>query len=167
MRSLGSSSSIKHTKWKGAMDIALYLNLGKRVFQLLKPTSTSFKIVTWIFCKPVSVYYNLLLKSISICQRTKLPCWLTVQGDSQADLGWYGGASGKEPTWQCRRHKRCGFDPWAGKIPWRWSWQPTPVFLPEESPWTEEPGGLQPIGSQRVRHYSCNWTHMHTWLGSG
>ena len=24
----------------------------------------------------------------------------------------------KEPTCQCRRHKRCGFDPWFGKIPW-------------------------------------------------
>ena len=28
----------------------------------------------------------------------------------------------------------------------------TPVFLPGESPWTEEPGGLQSVGSQRVRH---------------
>ena len=28
--------------------------------------------------------------------------------------------------------------------------QPTPVFLPGESPWTEEPGGLQSIGLQRV-----------------
>ena len=26
------------------------------------------------------------------------------------------------------------------------------VFLPGESPWTEEPGGRQSIGSQRVRH---------------
>ena len=26
----------------------------------------------------------------------------------------------------------------------------TPVFLPGESPWTEEPGGLQSMGSQRV-----------------
>ena len=26
-----------------------------------------------------------------------------------------------------------GFDPWVGKIPWRRAWQPTPVFLPEES----------------------------------
>ena len=25
--------------------------------------------------------------------------------------------------------------------PWRRAWQPTPVFLPGESPWTEEPGG--------------------------
>ena len=34
--------------------------------------------------------------------------------------------------------------------PWRWAGQPTPVFLPRESPWTEEPGGLQSMGSQRV-----------------
>ena len=33
--------------------------------------------------------------------------------------------------------------------------QPNPVFLPGESPWTEEPGGLQPVGSQRVRHDSA------------
>ena len=39
-----------------------------------------------------------------------------------------------------------------GKIPWRRAWPPTPVFLPGEFPWTEEPGGLQSIGSQRVRH---------------
>ena len=43
----------------------------------------------------------------------------------------------------------CGFDPWAGKIPWRREWQPTPVFLPGEPPWAEEPGGLQSMGSQR------------------
>jgi len=41
---------------------------------------------------------------------------------------------------------RCGFDPWLGKIPWRKAWKSTPVFLPGESPWTEEPGGLQSIG---------------------
>ena len=35
---------------------------------------------------------------------------------------------------------------------WRRSWQPFPVFVPGESPWAEEPGGLQPTGSQRVRH---------------
>ena len=30
--------------------------------------------------------------------------------------------------------------------------QPTPVFLPGESPWTVGPGGLQSIGSQRIGH---------------
>ena len=58
-----------------------------------------------------------------------------------------GGASGKEPAWQCRRHKRRGFDPWVGKIPWRRKRQPIPVFLPGEFLWTDEPGGLQSIGS--------------------
>ena len=45
-------------------------------------------------------------------------------------LGFPGGASGKEPTCQCRR---CGFNPWLGKIPWRRAWQITPVFLPGDS----------------------------------
>ena len=39
----------------------------------------------------------------------------------------------KEPTCQCRRCKRRGFNPWVGKIPWRWAWQTTPVFLPRDS----------------------------------
>ena len=47
--------------------------------------------------------------------------------------GFPGGASCKEPSCQCRRCKRCRFDPWVGKIPWRRAWQPTPVFLPGES----------------------------------
>ena len=34
-------------------------------------------------------------------------------------FGFPRGARGKEPICQCRRHKRCGFDPWVGKIPWR------------------------------------------------
>ena len=29
-----------------------------------------------------------------------------------------GGASSKERGCQCRRHKRCEFDPWVQKIPW-------------------------------------------------
>ena len=48
-------------------------------------------------------------------------------------LGFPGGTGDKEPTCQCRRHKRRGFDPCSGKILWRRAWQPTAVFLPEES----------------------------------
>ena len=44
-----------------------------------------------------------------------------------------GGASDKEPACQSRRHEIPGSDPWAGKIPWRRAWQPTPVLLPGES----------------------------------
>ena len=39
-----------------------------------------------------------------------------------------------------------------------WAWQHTPVFLPGESPWTEEPGGLQSMGSQSVGH---DWVTEH------
>ena len=46
------------------------------------------------------------------------------------ELGFLGGTGGKEPTCQCRGHKRHGFDPRVGKIPWRRNWQPTPVLLP-------------------------------------
>ena len=44
--------------------------------------------------------------------------------------GFPGGKSGKELACQCTRHK---FNPCVGKMPWRRAWQPTPVFLPEES----------------------------------
>ena len=37
--------------------------------------------------------------------------------------------SGKEST--CQR-RGCSFEPWSGKMPWRWKWQLTPVFLPRE-----------------------------------
>ena len=51
---------------------------------------------------------------------------------------------------RCRRPR---FDSQAGKIPWRRKWQPTPVILPGESPWTEEPGSLlHSMGLPRVRH---------------
>ena len=46
-----------------------------------------------------------------------------------------------------------------GKIPWRRAWQPSPVFLPGESPWTEEPEGLQSVESQRVGH---DWVTKHS-----
>ena len=58
----------------------------------------------------------------------------------------------KNPPANAGDRKNHGFDPRVGKIPWRRAWQPTPVFLPEESPWTEESGGLQSMGSQRGRH---------------
>ena len=44
-----------------------------------------------------------------------------------------GCGGGKEAACQRRRHKRCVFNPWVGKIPWRRAWQPTSVFLPGES----------------------------------
>ena len=63
--------------------------------------------------------------------------------------GLPGGTDSEESVCNVGDH---AFDPWIGKIPWKTAWQPIPVFLSGESPWTEEPGGLQSMGSQRVGH---------------
>ena len=62
--------------------------------------------------------------------------------------GWH---SGKESVCQYRRCKRCGFDSWVGKMPWRRKWQPTPVFLPGKCHGQRSLVGPQSIGSWRVR----------------
>ena len=51
--------------------------------------------------------------------------------------------SGKESALQCRRH---GFYPQVGKISWSGKWQPTPVFLPEESHGQRSLAGYSPRG---------------------
>ena len=66
-------------------------------------------------------------------------------------MGFPGGASGKEPACQCRRHERRGFDPWVGKIPWREGMTTLASILAWRNPWAEEPAGLQSMGSHRVR----------------
>ena len=65
--------------------------------------------------------------------------------------GFPGGASGKEPTCQCQRHKAWGFDPWVGKIPWTKAGQPTAVFLPGESHGRRNMVGHSPLCC-KVRH---------------
>ena len=56
----------------------------------------------------------------------------------------------KNPPGRCRRHKRCGFHLWVGKIPWRRKWQPTPVFLPGESHGQRSLVGYSPWGCKKV-----------------
>ena len=61
-------------------------------------------------------------------------------------LGFPGGSHSKESTCNAgdlSQNPGLGISPGA--------WQPTPVFLPGESPRTEEPGGLQSMGLRRVR----------------
>ena len=72
-----------------------------------------------------------------VCERASvgLPRWLR----------------GKESARQSRRHRRPGFDPWVGKIPWRRKRQPTPVFLPGESHGPRSLAGYSPRGC-RVEH---------------
>ena len=79
-------------------------------------------------------------------------------------LGLPSWCSGKESTCQYRRHKRCGFDPWVGKIPWRGEWQPTPVFLPGESHEQRSLAGYSPWGHREsdTTDFILTYTQSHT-----
>ena len=71
------------------------------------------------------------------------------RGNSQSygsTIGLPGWLSGKESACQCRRLKRCGFDPWIRKIPWRRKWELTPVFLPGKSHGQKSQAGYSPWG---------------------
>ena len=68
--------------------------------------------------------------------------------------GFPGGAL-KNPPANAGRHKRCEFDPWVRKIPWREGTHSS--ILAWRIPLTEESGRLQPIGSYRVGH---NWSDL-------
>ena len=59
------------------------------------------------------------------------PFWVSDLLNSK--MGFPGCASGKEPACQCRRLTRHRLDPCVEKVLRRKAWQPTPVFLPEES----------------------------------
>ena len=85
----------------------------------------------------------------------------------QDTKGFPGDTIGKEPAGQCRRNKRCRFNPWVGKIHWRRAWQPTPVFLPGESHGQRSLEGYSPWGHKesdkmsnlaRMGHKKCNET---------
>ena len=78
-------------------------------------------------------------------------------------LPWW--LRGKETACQCKRCKRWGFDPWVRKIPWRRTWQPTPVSLPGESHEQRSMAGYSPWDC-KVRHDWCDWacTHMAIYL---
>ena len=67
--------------------------------------------------------------------------------------------SGKESVCQCRR---CGFDPWVGKIPWRRKWQPMPVFLPGESHRQRSLAGCSPWGHKEADRTEHTYNNMIT-----
>ena len=60
-----------------------------------------------------------------------------------------GDSDGKESTYHAGD---LGSIPESGRSPGKANGYPTPVFLPEESHGTEEPGRLQFIGLQKVGH---------------
>ena len=79
--------------------------------------------------------------------------------DENYTVYWWELFSGKEPTCQCKNHRRFKLDPWVWKIPWRRKWQPAPQYSFQNNP-MDRGAWLQSTGSQRVGHdwvttYAC------------
>ena len=70
--------------------------------------------------------------------------------------------SGKEFTCQCRRCRKCGFDPCVGKIPWKRTWQPTPVCLPGKSLEGYSPWGCKESDTTEATKCVCVCARAHT-----
>ena len=69
------------------------------------------------------IYYSVLVKIMSL---TKYLPTLLYRKPSQVALV-------VKNSLAIAGHKKCRFNPWVKKIPWRRAWQPSPIFLPGES----------------------------------
>ena len=79
----------------------------------------------------------------------------------------------KESTCQCRR---CWFDPWVRKFPWRRKWPPTPVFLPGKShrqrnlvcysPWDRKETDMTECNNKQTLSQPNVWPHIKYQTGS-
>ena len=96
--------------------------IGGRVSTLLPDRSVPVSLALSLFCKIVLALWGSLLWN------SRLPSW----------------PRSTDSACQCRRCRRCGFDPWVGKIPWKRKWQLTPVFLPGESHGQRSLAGYSP-----------------------
>ena len=65
-----------------------------------------------------------------------------------------------ESDCQCRRRRRCGFDPWVGKISWRRKGQPTPVILPGKSHGPRSRWATVHVVAKSQTGL-CDWAHIH------
>ena len=127
----------------------------------LQRDSAIHKHVSILLQTPFSSRLPHNTKQSSLCYTVSC-FWLSILNTVVPTTGYYTAlrpsraslvAQRKRISLQCRRLRRHWLALWVMKIPWRRPWQPTPVFLPGESPWTEEPAGLRSAGWQ-------TWTQL-------
>ena len=116
-------------------------------WKISRSISDHYTVGRWLF-RHGNFPWQGLLTSNTI---TGLPSW---------------GSSGKVSACQGKRCKRGRFSPWAGKIPWRRTWPPTPVFLPGESHGQRSLAGYGPWGhkSRTWNHHYCHLQFLRRWV---
>ena len=73
-------------------------------------------------------------------------------------MGYPRWLKGKESAYQSRR---CRFNPWVRKIPWRRKWQPTPGFLPGKFHGQRSWAGYSPWGCKELDRAEQLSTHTY------
>ena len=95
-----------------------------------------------------------LIVMTGLCFLAHLPWWkgwqslLSVKKRFVIWLPWW--LSDKVSTGQCRRCRRCRFNPWVGKIPRSRKQQPAPAFLPGKSHGQRSLAGYSPWGCKEL-----------------
>ena len=83
--------------------------------------------------------------------------FLVVSQLIKKDIECSGASNGKESACQCRRYRRCGFNSLEEEMATHSS------ILAWKISWTEEPGRLQSLGSQRVGYdFVTEHANVHT-----
>ena len=109
-------------------------------------------ITLWSWDKTITLDYL----SGSLCNHKSSYKW---------EAGGSGGASGKEPASQWRRHQRTWVPFLGWEDPLEEEMATHSSILIRRLPWTEEPAGLQSIVSQRTQHNWSNLARVHRRLG--
>ena len=117
---------------------------------ILEIKSLSVTLFAGIFSQHVDCVFILSVVPFAVQKLSSLiRSYLLVFAFISFAVGFPGGSDGKEST------GRPGFDPWVGKIPWRRTWQLTPIFMPGESQ------GLRgPVGGRLWGHRESDTTEV-------
>ena len=100
--------------------------------------------------------------------------WLSTEKHSQRTASLESGfnlslatmtCSGKQSTFQCRRCRRHGFDPWVGKISWSRIWQPSQYScLKKASHGQRILAGYSWLGRRVEHNWACSWQRRSLWV---
>ena len=135
---------IKSSKDSGIADTSMAIQEGSKelrylfIYSAFKEPTTRDKQEDNHYCQDCYIEWARRRQRASLHCLGKLGKYHMGEGEDrimQLLLGFW--ASPMAQQWRIclkfRRHRRCMFNSWIEKIPWRRKWQPIPVFLPGKS----------------------------------
>ena len=126
------------------------------IFQLFSGNTNKF----WVEFEYINIYTCIYYISLMLCNHEYINIYLWIHGFS-LEVQIVKNLPAMQETWVWSLSR---------KDPLKREWQPTPVFLPGEFHGQRGLGGIQSMGSQRVRHdwaiNTISWIHniYYTWL---